>query len=80
MICAKLTPAVSGLAQEFPGRVTGENVDARSPEGAAAAKDLGFRSHGIVIRSAGGQVLWKEPDHEVRMDDVRSQLRRLTKS
>jgi len=36
MICAKLTPAVSGLGEEFPGKVTGENVDARSPEGAAA--------------------------------------------
>jgi hypothetical protein len=80
MICAKLKPAVSGLAQEFPGKVTGENVDARSPEGAAAVKELGFQSHGLVIRSADGKVLWKQPDHTVRVDDVREELRRLMSS
>ncbi|HEV8608536.1 MAG TPA: hypothetical protein VGS98_00495 [Thermoanaerobaculia bacterium] len=80
MICAKLKPAVSGLAQEFPGKVTGENVDARSPEGAAAVKELGFQSHGLVIRSADGKVLWKQPDHTVKVDDVREELRRLTSS
>ena len=80
MICAKLTPAVSGLGEEFPGKVTGENVDARSPEGAAAVQELGFKSHGLVIRSADGKVLWKQPDHEVDLEDARQELRRLTTS
>jgi len=80
MICARLKPAVSGFAQEFPGKVAAENVDARSPEGAAAVKELGFRSHGLVIRSADGEVLWKQPDHTVKVEDTREELRRLTAS
>lgn len=80
MICARLKPAVSGFAQEFPGKVTGENVDATTPEGSAAVRELGFESHGLVIRSAEGKVLWKQPDHTVRIDDARAELRRLTAS
>jgi hypothetical protein len=80
MICAKLKPAVSGLGSEFGGKVTGENVDARSPEGAAAVRELGFQSHGLAVRSADGKVLWKQLDHEVKMEDVRAELRRLTAS
>ena len=80
MICARLKPAVSGFAQEFPGKVAAENVDARSPEGAAAVKELGFQSHGLVIRSVDGKVLWKQPDHTVKVEDTREELRRLTAS
>jgi hypothetical protein len=80
MICAKLKPAVSGLAHEFPGKVAAENVDAKSPEGAAAVKELGFQSHGLVIRSADGKVLWKQPDHTVEIGEAREELRRLTAS
>lgn len=69
---------MSGLAQEFPGKVGAENLDATTPEGSAAVKELGFQSHGLVIRSADGKVLWKQADHTVRIDDVRSELRRLT--
>jgi hypothetical protein len=73
-------PAVSGLEQEFPERVTAKNVDATTPESTAAVKELGFGSHGLVIRSADGQVLWKQPDHEVNVEDARAELRRLMKS
>jgi hypothetical protein len=80
MICAKLKPAVSGFAQEFPGKVAAENVDATTPGAAAAIKDLSFQSHGLVIRSADGKVLWKQPDHTVKIEDTRDELRRLTAS
>lgn len=73
-------PAVSGLEQEFPGKVTAENVDATKPESAAAVKELGFQSHGLVIRSADGKVLWKQPDHTVKIEDARAELKRLTSS
>lgn len=73
-------PAVSGLEQEFPGKVTAENVDATKPESAAAVKELGFQSHGLVIRSADGKVLWKQPDHTVKIEDAKAELRRLTSS
>ena len=78
MICAKLKPAVSGLEKEFSG-VRAKNEDATSAEGKAAIQELGFQSHGIVIRSAGGKVLWKQPDHTVKIEDVRAELARRTR-
>lgn len=70
---------MSGLEQEFPGRVRGLNVDATTPEAAGICEELGFNSHGIVIRSGSGEVLWTQPDHDVDIDDVRAQLKRLIK-
>jgi len=68
MICAKLKPAVSGLEREFPGKVTARNVDATTARN--DIRELGFKSHGLVIRSAEGKVLFKQPDHTVRMESV----------
>lgn len=72
-------PAVSGLEAEFPGKVQGQNVDATTEESRRAVQDLGFRSHGLVIRSSNGTVLWRQADHEVAIADVRAELRRLMK-
>jgi len=74
MICARVKPAVSGLEQEFPGKVKAHNVDATAPESREAIQGLGFKSHGIVIRSTDGKVLWKQPDHTVQVDDVKKAL------
>jgi hypothetical protein len=68
---------VSGLGEEYKGKVRGENLDATTPENAKVVKSLGFDNHGLVIRSADGKVLWKEPDHEVKMEDVRRELDKL---
>lgn len=70
-------PAVSGLEAEFPEKVVAQNVDATTEESRQVVRDLGFRSHGIVIRSADGQVLWRQADHDVSIADVRAELRRL---
>ena len=70
---------MSGLEQEFPGKVKAQNVDATTPENKKIVKDLGFQSHGLVIRSSDGKVLWKQPDHDVKMDDVRKTIADLTK-
>ena len=80
MVCARNAPAVSGLEQEFPGRVTARNVSAAPPESAAIVKELGFKSHGIVIRDEDGDVLWKQADHEVKIEDTRAALRRLLRT
>jgi hypothetical protein len=77
MICSKVTPAVSGLKQEFPGKVTPHNVDATLPEARESIRALGFKSHGIVIRSTDGAELWKQADHTVRMESVREALREI---
>ncbi|HEY3174835.1 MAG TPA: hypothetical protein VGK94_03645 [Candidatus Polarisedimenticolia bacterium] len=69
---------MSGLDKEFPGKARGLNVDCTTPEAVAAIKELGFRSHGIVIRDGAGKALWKQPDHQVNMDDVRKALKELT--
>jgi len=68
---------VSGLAQEYKGKVRGQNLDATTDENRRIVLSLGFESHGLVIRSADGKVLWKQPDHHVQMEDVRRELDRL---
>jgi len=70
---------VSGLAQDFPGKVKAQNVDATTPENKQIVKELGFKSHGLVIRSADGKTLWKQPDHDVAMDDVKKAIADLLK-
>ena len=70
---------MSGLEQEFPGKVKGQNLDAKTPENQKIVKELGFKTHGLVIRSADGKVLFKQPDHEVDMDEVRKQIGELLK-
>jgi hypothetical protein len=70
---------VSGLEQEYNGKVHGQNLDATTADNKKAVKDLGFENHGLVIRSPEGKVLWKEPDHEVKIEDVRRELDRLVK-
>ena len=71
---------MSGLEQEYQGKVRGQNVDATTEENKKIVKKLGFQTHGLVIRSAHGKVLWKQPDHEVKMDDMRKELDKLLKS
>ena len=70
---------MSGLEQEFPGRIKTQNLDATTPENKQIVKDLGFQSHGLVIRSADGKTLWKQPDHDVEMEDVRKAVKDLLK-
>ena len=79
MVCARLQPAVSGLEQEFPERVKSRNVDCTSKEGQDAVAELGFKSHGLVIRGADGKALWKQADHTVKIEDVRKALHDLVK-
>lgn len=74
-----MKPAVSGLEKEFPGKVVAQNVDATTPESKKQVKELGFETHGLVIRSAKGDVLFKQPDHSVKMDQVRKELAELLK-
>ncbi len=57
----------------------GQNVDATTPESKKLMKELGFQTHGLAIRSAEGKVLWKQPDHEVKMDEVRAALKEFLK-
>lgn len=77
MICARLRPAVSGLEDEFKGAVKARNVESDTPEGGKAIADLGFESHGLVIRDADGTAIWKQADHTVSIDDVRAELTRI---
>ena len=72
-----MKPAVSGLAAEYRGRVRGRNLDATTKTNRRIVRSLGFETHGLVIRSAGGKVLWKQHDHDVRIEDVRRELDRL---
>ncbi len=68
---------MSGLEQDFPGKVKAQNLDATTPENKTIVKELGFKSHGLVIRSSDGKTLWKQPDHDVNMEDARKAIRDL---
>ena len=68
---------MSGFDKEFAGRVVGKNVDATTPASQKIVRELGFQTHGLVIRSAQGSVLWKQADHDVKIDEVRAELGRL---
>ncbi len=68
---------MSGLESEYKGRVRGQNLDATTEENKKIIHALGFENHGIVIRSADGKTLWKQPDHEVKVQDLRRELDRL---
>lgn len=74
MVCAKLKPAVSGLEQDFPGQVRAQNVDATTPEAKTMVKGLGFKNHGLMVRSADGKLLHKQPDHSVDVDAARKAI------
>ena len=68
---------MSGLENEFPGQVLAMNVDATTEESKAEVQELGFKNHGLVIRSPEGEAIWSQPDHEVKMEDVRAKLTEL---
>jgi len=65
---------VSGFEQEFPGRVKTFNVDATTSTSQQAVRFLGFDSHGLVIHSSTDEVLWKQADHYVNVNDARKAL------
>lgn len=67
---------MGGLEEKYPGKVTARTVDATTPEGRAAAKEFGWKSHGLAIRATDGEALWSQPDHKVRIEDVREALSR----
>jgi len=67
---------VSGLEEEFKDRVVAQNVDATTEKSRAEVAKLEFHNHGLVIRDSAGEVLFKQPDHEVKMDDVRDELKK----
>ena len=68
---------MSGLEEEFGGSVRAYNVDATTPDAQAAVAELGFSSHGLVVRSSGGEVLWSQPDHDVDIEQAREAIRGL---
>jgi hypothetical protein len=77
MVCQKLKPAVSGLEQTYPGKVTARNVDVTTPGARVEIDKLGFKSHGLVIRSTDGETLWKQADHTVSIIDVNEALQQI---
>ena len=70
---------MSGLEQEYKGKVQAQNIDATTEDNKKIVRSLGFKTHGLVIRSAKKDVLFKQPDHKVKMDEVRKELASLLK-
>jgi len=55
--------------------VTSTNIDATIESSVSAVRALGFERHGLVVRSAAGEVLLKQADHSVDLERVRLMLR-----
>ena len=72
--------AVSDLEKEFPGDVKAVNLNARDEESQKVIKGQGFQTHGLIIRNAKDEVVWKQPDHKVKMKQVRAEIRKLLRS
>jgi hypothetical protein len=72
--------AVSDLEKEFPGEVKAVNLNARDEESQKVIKDAGFKTHGLIIRDANDEIVWKQADHTVKIDEVRKEIRKLLKS
>ena len=51
-------------------------VEHLEPEAKAAVAQLGFKSHGLVMRR-GGEVVFQQPDHRVEVEQVRLALERM---
>lgn len=68
---------MSGLEQEFPGKVSARNIEATDPERADEIRSLGFATHGLVIRDKEGKMLFKQPDHRVDITAVQSAIREI---
>lgn len=74
MVCEEVKPAVSGLEQEFPGRVQVSLVSSEEEEAREDIQRLEFRDHGLVVRDFRGAVLIKQADHTVNLEEVRATL------
>jgi argonaute-like protein implicated in RNA metabolism and viral defense len=70
---------VSDLEKEFPGDVKAVNLNAREEESQKVIKEQGFQTHGLIIRAANDEIVWKQTDHTVKMDAVRAEIRKLLK-
>jgi hypothetical protein len=75
--CEQNKARVASLEKDFPGQVRVEALDAKAPESARMISMLGFQDQGLVIRSRRGAVLWKAGSHNLKMDEVRNQLKTL---
>ena len=69
--------AVSGLEKEFPSDVKAEILNAREAESQNVIKEAGFKTHGLIIRNAKDEIVWKQADHTVNMKKVRAAIRKL---
>ncbi len=67
---------MSELYENYGGWIETASHDATTEENAAINKDLGFQTHGLVIKDAKGSVLFKQADHNVKMEDVEAFLDR----
>ncbi|MGH9361519.1 MAG: hypothetical protein ACRD2T_06340 [Thermoanaerobaculia bacterium] len=74
MVCEQVKPAVSGLEQEFPGRVEVSLVSSAEEEAREDVKRLEFQNHGLVVRDFRGAVLIKQADHSFNLEEVRATL------
>lgn len=75
--CEQNKARVAALEKDFPGQVRVEHLDAKAPDSVRVINMLGFKDQGLVIRARNGAVLWKASSHNLKMDEVRNQIKTL---
>ena len=76
--CQGVKATVETMPSQYPGQLTVRTVEHLEPEGVAAVKRYDFKRHGLVI-TRGDEVLFRQPDHRVEVEQVRLALARLVR-
>ena len=71
---------MSELGKKYEKRVTVENLDATNKENAPKQRELGFMSHGLVIRDKEHKIVFKQADHTVKEAEVAAFVAKYFKS
>ncbi len=74
--CQGVKAAVEAMPAQYSGKLVVRTVEHLEQEGVAAVKTYSFKSHGLIIKR-GGEVVFRQPDHRVELDQVRLALNRL---
>lgn len=66
---------MNGLEAEYQGALKCDVRNARSPQGQAEIKALGFQTHGLAIYDAAGNLKTKLDGHQLSEEEIRAAVK-----
>lgn len=73
-VCEDIRVEVGKMPRSFSDRLQTRSVAVEGPEEVEEMTSFGFASHGMVVRSGDGAVLWKRGDDRLDLDEARVAL------